>query len=64
MKKIDFNILEKDLVLLGAGHSNIEVLRNFSLKPIKGIRITLITNKLEKWVKPGFFNKKKREEKN
>ncbi len=47
MKKIDFNILEKDLVLLGAGHSNIEVLRNFSLKPIKGIRITLITNRLE-----------------
>ena len=47
MKENNINILNKDLVLMGAGHSNIEVLRSFGKKPIKGLRITLVTNKLE-----------------
>ena len=38
------NIIKKDLVLLGAGHSNIEVLRYFGKNPINGIRLTLINN--------------------
>ena len=37
-------IIEKDLILLGAGHSNIEVLRYFGKNPLNGIRITLINN--------------------
>ncbi len=32
-----------DIVLLGAGHAHVEVLRRFALRPQPGIRLTLIT---------------------
>ena len=38
------NIIQKDLILLGAGHSNIEVLRKFGKKPLYGLRLTIISN--------------------
>jgi selenide,water dikinase len=43
MLKIKKNIIKKDLVLIGAGHANIEVIRYLGKRKIDGLRITLIS---------------------
>ena len=34
--------IETDILLLGAGHAHVEVLRRFAMKPEPGVRLTLV----------------------
>lgn len=46
MKAASANV-ECDLVLVGGGHSHVEVLRRFALRPAPGIRLTLISRDMD-----------------
>ena len=39
--------IETDIVLLGAGHAHVEVLRRFAMRPEPGVRLTLISREAE-----------------
>ena len=53
--------IQTELVLIGGGHANIQVLKSFAMRPIDGLRVSLISDVLNapySGMLPGFISGK------
>ena len=58
LKEKPNSFFEEDLILIGGGHANLQVLKSFIMRPIKGLRVTLISDVYEtpySGMLPGFL---------
>ena len=40
---MNHEVIRKEVLLLGGGHAHVEVIRQWAMKPVRGVRMTLVS---------------------